>query len=125
MLVCCVSSVFDAYKKLSGSDIEDSIEGETAGNLENLLLAVGKTHDLSAPQQIDQTHTENRGSAGIGAKTTSGYMTEIHHYTAACQCLLFVLSTVKCARSVPDYFAERLYKSMRVSTSVPSNPSPS
>uniref|UniRef100_A0A3Q0SGQ3 Annexin n=1 Tax=Amphilophus citrinellus TaxID=61819 RepID=A0A3Q0SGQ3_AMPCI len=35
--------VFDAYKKLSGSDIEDSIKGETTGNLENLLLAVGKT----------------------------------------------------------------------------------
>ncbi|XP_038554844.1 annexin A5a [Micropterus salmoides] len=52
--------VFDAYKKLSGSDIEDSIEGETTGNLENLLLAV-----------------------------------------------------VKCARSVPDFFAELLYKSMR------------
>ncbi|KAM3612334.1 uncharacterized protein V6R79_007034 [Siganus canaliculatus] len=52
--------VFDAYKKLSGSDIEDSIEGETTGNLENLLLAV-----------------------------------------------------VKCVKSVPDFFAERLYKSMR------------
>ncbi|XP_068441945.1 annexin A5a [Clinocottus analis] len=52
--------VFDAYKKLSGSDIEDSVEGETTGNLENLLLAV-----------------------------------------------------VKCARSVPQFFAESLYKSMR------------
>uniref|UniRef100_A0A3Q1AUQ3 Annexin n=1 Tax=Amphiprion ocellaris TaxID=80972 RepID=A0A3Q1AUQ3_AMPOC len=52
--------VFDAYKKLSGSDIEDSIEGETTGNLENLLVAV-----------------------------------------------------VKCARSVPQFFAEGLYKSMR------------
>uniref|UniRef100_A0A3Q3GDD4 Annexin n=1 Tax=Labrus bergylta TaxID=56723 RepID=A0A3Q3GDD4_9LABR len=39
--------VFDAYKKISGSDMEDSIEGETTGNLENLLLAVGKTCDLS------------------------------------------------------------------------------
>uniref|UniRef100_A0A3Q0SLF3 Annexin n=1 Tax=Amphilophus citrinellus TaxID=61819 RepID=A0A3Q0SLF3_AMPCI len=39
--------VFDAYKKLSGSDIEDSIKGETTGNLENLLLAVGKSHNLS------------------------------------------------------------------------------
>lgn len=37
------STVFDAYGKLSGCDIEDSIEGETSGNLENLLLAVGKT----------------------------------------------------------------------------------
>ena len=39
--------MFDAYKKLSGSDIEDSLEGETTGNLENLLLAVGKTCDSS------------------------------------------------------------------------------
>ncbi|XP_047190640.1 annexin A5a isoform X3 [Scophthalmus maximus] len=52
--------VFAAYKKLCGSDIEDSIRGETAGNLENLLLAV-----------------------------------------------------VKCARGVPEYFAEVLFKSMR------------
>ncbi|KAM6953472.1 annexin A5a [Aplochiton taeniatus] len=34
--------VFDAYKKLSGNDIEDSVLGETTGNLENLLLAVVK-----------------------------------------------------------------------------------
>uniref|UniRef100_H3D686 Annexin n=1 Tax=Tetraodon nigroviridis TaxID=99883 RepID=H3D686_TETNG len=52
--------VFDTYRKLYGSEIEDSIEGETTGNLENLLLAV-----------------------------------------------------LKCVRSVPDYFAECLYKSMR------------
>ncbi|XP_038848435.1 annexin A5-like [Salvelinus namaycush] len=52
--------VFDAYKKVSGNDIEDSIEGATNGNLENLMLAV-----------------------------------------------------VKCAKSVPAYFAESLYRSMR------------
>ncbi|XP_061541819.1 annexin A5a [Phycodurus eques] len=34
--------VFAAYRKLCASDIEDSIEGETTGNLENLLLAVVK-----------------------------------------------------------------------------------
>ncbi|TNN47953.1 Annexin A5 [Liparis tanakae] len=34
--------VFDAYKKLYDADMEDSVEGETSGNLENLLLAVGK-----------------------------------------------------------------------------------
>uniref|UniRef100_A0A3Q4HL81 Annexin n=1 Tax=Neolamprologus brichardi TaxID=32507 RepID=A0A3Q4HL81_NEOBR len=55
-----LGKVFAAYKKISGSDIEDSIRGETTGNLENLLLAV-----------------------------------------------------VKCAGSIPDFFAERLYKSMR------------
>ncbi|XP_061690860.1 annexin A5a [Syngnathoides biaculeatus] len=52
--------VFAAYRNLCGSDIEDSIEGETTGNLENLLLAV-----------------------------------------------------VKCTRSLPSFFAESLYKSMR------------
>lgn len=40
------TAVFDAYKKLSGSDIEDSIKSETSGNLENLLGAVGKNHNL-------------------------------------------------------------------------------
>lgn len=42
------STVFDAYRRLSGCDIEDSIEGETTGNLENLLLAVGKTWPQSS-----------------------------------------------------------------------------
>ncbi|XP_028314764.1 annexin A5a [Gouania willdenowi] len=34
--------VFVAYKKLSGFEIEDSIKGETTGNLEDLLLAIVK-----------------------------------------------------------------------------------
>lgn len=34
--------VFAAYKKIAGCDIEESIKGETTGNLENLLLAVVK-----------------------------------------------------------------------------------
>ncbi|KAJ8385178.1 hypothetical protein AAFF_G00192290 [Aldrovandia affinis] len=52
--------VFEAYKKLSGYEIEESIERETSGSLQELLLAV-----------------------------------------------------VKCTRSVPAYFAECLYHSMR------------
>ncbi|XP_047435085.1 annexin A5b [Mugil cephalus] len=52
--------VFDAYMKLSGYEMEESIKRETSGNLEDLLLAV-----------------------------------------------------VKCARSVPAYFAETLYYSMK------------
>ncbi|XP_037546408.1 annexin A5b [Nematolebias whitei] len=51
--------VFDAYMKLSGYEIEESIKRETSGNLRALLLAV-----------------------------------------------------VKCARSVPAYFAETLYNAM-------------
>uniref|UniRef100_A0A8C5GEW4 Annexin n=1 Tax=Gouania willdenowi TaxID=441366 RepID=A0A8C5GEW4_GOUWI len=35
-------AVFVAYKKLSGFEIEDSIKGETTGNLEDLLLAIVK-----------------------------------------------------------------------------------
>ncbi|XP_036438920.1 annexin A5-like [Colossoma macropomum] len=52
--------VFDAYMKLSGYQIEESIQRETSGGLREVLLAV-----------------------------------------------------VKCARSVPAYFAECLYKSMK------------
>ncbi|KAL7841501.1 hypothetical protein SRHO_G00251920 [Serrasalmus rhombeus] len=52
--------VFDAYMKLSGYQIEESIQRETSGGLRDVLLAV-----------------------------------------------------VKCARSVPAYFAECLYKSMK------------
>uniref|UniRef100_A0AAX7V6U2 Annexin n=1 Tax=Astatotilapia calliptera TaxID=8154 RepID=A0AAX7V6U2_ASTCA len=52
--------LFDAYMKLSGYEIEESIKRETSGNLKDLLLAV-----------------------------------------------------VKCARSVPAYFAETLYYAMK------------
>lgn len=52
--------VFDAYMKLSGYEIEESIKRETSGSLKDLLLAV-----------------------------------------------------VKCARSVPAYFAETLYYAMK------------
>lgn len=54
------SIVFDAYKKLSGSDIEDSITGETTGNLEDLLLAVGKTSDLSGCHLADHKVEKRR-----------------------------------------------------------------
>uniref|UniRef100_A0AAR2LZP0 Annexin n=1 Tax=Pygocentrus nattereri TaxID=42514 RepID=A0AAR2LZP0_PYGNA len=33
--------VFEAYKKIAGCDIEESIQGECTGNLEEVLLAVG------------------------------------------------------------------------------------
>ncbi|KAM6971932.1 annexin A5b [Aplochiton taeniatus] len=55
-----LKKVFDAYMKLSGFEIEESIKRETSGSLQDLLLAVAK-----------------------------------------------------CARSVPTYYAEVLYKSMK------------
>lgn len=51
--VVLFTTVFEAYKKLSGSDIEDSVTGETTGNLENLLVAVGKISDLSGSYFTD------------------------------------------------------------------------
>lgn len=34
-------SVFDAYMKMTGYEMEESIKRETSGSLEDLLLAVG------------------------------------------------------------------------------------
>lgn len=39
-------TVFDAYMKLSGFEIEESIRRETSGSLRELLLAVGKKLNL-------------------------------------------------------------------------------
>jgi len=58
--------VFDVYKKLYGSDMEDSVEGETTGNLENLLLAVGK--DLRRIRGPDSTDPGSRLD-GSGVQT--------------------------------------------------------
>uniref|UniRef100_A0A8C5BQB8 Annexin n=1 Tax=Gadus morhua TaxID=8049 RepID=A0A8C5BQB8_GADMO len=38
--------VFAAYKKLAGTDIEESIKSETTGNLENLMVAIGEVNTL-------------------------------------------------------------------------------
>ncbi len=37
------SAVFEEYRKLSGYEIEESIQKETSGTLQEILLAVGKT----------------------------------------------------------------------------------
>lgn len=39
--LCGPFSVFDAYMKMTGYEIEESIKRETSGSLEDLLLAVG------------------------------------------------------------------------------------
>lgn len=41
---CLLSSVFDAYEKLTELSIEDSIKNELSGDFETLMLAVGKKH---------------------------------------------------------------------------------
>lgn len=39
--LCGPFSVFDAYMKMTGYELEESIKRETSGSLEDLLLAVG------------------------------------------------------------------------------------
>lgn len=34
-------ATFDAYQRLTGKDIEDAIKGETEGDLEEALVAIG------------------------------------------------------------------------------------
>lgn len=58
-VIVLFSAAFNAYKKLTGSEIEDSVEGETTGNLENLLLAVGKC-DLSEWHLSDPKQKEGK-----------------------------------------------------------------
>lgn len=85
-------SVFDAYMKMTGYEMEESINRETSGNLKTLLLAVGKEALQSA-----QTWP---------LWTTRATFKRLH--------LLSCSSSVKCARSVPAYFAETLYYAMKV-----------
>ncbi|XP_017272918.1 annexin A5a [Kryptolebias marmoratus] len=65
--------VFDAYKKLSGSDIEDSIKGETTGNLENLLLAVVKCV-RNVPAFFAESLYKSMRRAGTDDKTLTRIM---------------------------------------------------
>lgn len=45
--------MFDAYMKLSGYEMEESIQRETSGALKDLLLAVGK----NTGQPFTETHS--------------------------------------------------------------------
>lgn len=86
-------SVFDAYEKIAELTIEDSIKNELSGDFERLMLAVGER--LCRP--LD--HTEQLQVV----------------YSTNCSFSFFLLShTVQCIRSVPMFFAKRLYKSMKV-----------
>lgn len=94
LIVQCflLSVVFDAYEKMTELSIEDSIKNELSGDFERLMLSVGKNHSKSLL---------------LG-----------HHGKWQVVCLtkgsLLGFSTVQCIRSVPMFFAKRLYKSMKV-----------
>lgn len=78
------------YTSISGKTLQQSIASEMSGDLESLLLAIGESEHTG---NIRQAETKR-------ARVCSNL------------CLLF---PVKCVNSVPAYFAELLYKSMKVS----------
>ncbi len=51
------SAVFEEYRKLSGYEIEESIQKETSGTLQEVLLAVGKTYRHKRTHTNTHTHT--------------------------------------------------------------------
>uniref|UniRef100_A0A9J7YCF8 Annexin n=1 Tax=Cyprinus carpio carpio TaxID=630221 RepID=A0A9J7YCF8_CYPCA len=60
--------VFDAYKKIAGCDIEESIKDECTGNLEALLLAVVKCAK-SVPAYFAESVRESMRRAGTDDET--------------------------------------------------------
>lgn len=85
------------YKSISRKTLQESIESEMSGELESLLLAIGESENTSNIRQA-ATKLEN-----LSNWTDSRVLFNL--------CCLF---PVKCVNSVPAYFAELLYKSMKV-----------
>lgn len=102
ILNLCVS-VFDAYMKLSGYEMEETIKRETSGSLKDLLLAVGKKLHNSPLQTGSVVRFSRVGDFH--------WLIMTHFQSLPVFCFSF---KVKCARSVPAYFAETLYYSMKV-----------
>lgn len=66
-----------------------------SGELEELLVAIGTTNAL-------------------GGGVLLSLFSSKHPFDVGAEGFLFVALAVKCVKSVPAYFAERLYKSMKV-----------
>uniref|UniRef100_A0A673LHE9 Annexin n=1 Tax=Sinocyclocheilus rhinocerous TaxID=307959 RepID=A0A673LHE9_9TELE len=54
--------VFEEYRKLSGYEIEESIQRETSGTLQEVLLAVGKTHKHTDAHTHTHRHRDGAGT---------------------------------------------------------------
>lgn len=96
--VCSPPAVFNEYLKISGKPIERSIKGELSGDFEKLMLAVGTSARGGRCAVVGLCWAVGRG-AGVPPLT------------------LPVSPAVKCIRSTAEYFAERLYKAMKVGAS--------
>lgn len=108
------NAVFDEYLKISGKPIERSIRAELSGDFEKLMLAVGTVVRLGG-----KTITGIAGAAWCST-STSGVRGGGCAGQAAIVPLPITLSispAVKCVRSTAEYFAERLYKAMKVGAS--------
>lgn len=82
--------VFQEYQKVSGRDIEDSIKREMSGSLEDAFLAIGQLWVLQYFCHF------------YGFNCLLGYKKRLFTFA------------VKCMKNKPAFFAERLYKSMKV-----------
>lgn len=109
---CLVCSALVEYKNISGKTLQESIEGEMSGVLEELLVAIGTFNSL----RILLCETPHCQFLMYGIMYTI-YEQSIHFSSNIMLCKNhFCLSlAVKCVKSVPAYFAECLYESMKVS----------
>lgn len=86
--------VFQEYQKISGRDIEDSIKREMSGSLEDAFLAIGQSWALQ-------------------------YFSHFYVFNCLLVYIKHLLTfAVKCLKNKPAFFAERLYKSMKVNENI-------
>lgn len=87
----CLCVALVEYKNISGKTLQQSIEGEMSGDLEELLVAIGRLQCLLMSFYLCINAVFNH--------------IVVHN---------FLTPPVKCVKSVPAYFAERLYECMKV-----------
>lgn len=140
-------AVFDEYLKISGKPIERSIRGELSGDFEKLMLAVGKSAPAWGELPKHSVGLAGVGglsarASRIRAVAVPGFR-ELREAPSGRVEMLNVVPeghgcseaggtgeagcrhpsprlnfpAVKCIRSTAEYFAERLYKAMKVSGS--------
>uniref|UniRef100_A0A674P2A9 Annexin n=1 Tax=Takifugu rubripes TaxID=31033 RepID=A0A674P2A9_TAKRU len=101
-----IKDIIKVYKKEFGAKLEKDICGDTSGYYQKLLvilLQVQKIKKRCSRAVLFDTYKKLYGSDiedSIEGETTGNLEN-------------LLLAVLKCVRSVPDYFAEVLYKSMR------------
>lgn len=111
-LIC---SALIEYKNISGKTLQESIEGEMSGALEELLVAIGTFNTLTKiwhfVHDITDTCSIYEGNLYWKPFLDQTLVVSLSYHVQATSVPL----AVKCVKSVPAYFAERLQESMKVS----------